>query len=114
MDEEWPPPAAVKAVQPLDGFVVHLWFTDGTEKTIDLDPYVRGPIFQPLRDDPAVFRAVTVDKEAGTIVWPNGADLDPDVLRYGLTPAGWEDDAADSERGQRVTAGAASQDKPEV
>ena len=94
MDEEWPPPAAVKAVQPLDGFVVHLWFTDGTEKTIDLDPYVRGPIFQPLRDDPAMFQAVTVDEEAGTIVWPNGADLDPDVLRYDDLQPAWMDDEA--------------------
>lgn len=27
-----------------------------------------------------MFRGVTVDPEAGTLVWPNGADLDPDVL----------------------------------
>ena len=30
--------------------------------------------------DPDVFAQVTVDVEAGTIVWPNGVDLDPDVL----------------------------------
>jgi len=30
--------------------------------------------------DPALFARVEVDAEAGTIVWPNGADLDPDVL----------------------------------
>ncbi|WP_242647915.1 DUF2442 domain-containing protein [Candidatus Desulforudis audaxviator] len=30
--------------------------------------------------DPAFFRQVKVDPGAGTVVWPNGADLDPDVL----------------------------------
>ena len=36
-------------------------------------------MFEPLRE-PEEFRKVTVDPELGTIVWPNGADLDPDVL----------------------------------
>jgi hypothetical protein len=30
--------------------------------------------------DPDLFRQVAVDPELGTIVWPNGADMDPDVL----------------------------------
>lgn len=38
-----------------------------------------GSMFAPLRD-PDVFRQVAVDNELGTIVWPNGADMDPDVL----------------------------------
>jgi hypothetical protein len=29
---------------------------------------------------PAYFASVRVDPELGTIVWDNGADLDPDVL----------------------------------
>ena len=33
----------------------------------------------PLRD-PDYFAQVRVDPEAGTIVWPNGVDLDPQVL----------------------------------
>ena len=43
-------------------------------------------MFEPLRD-PTAFRQVTVDPELGTIVWPNGADMDPDVLRGALPPA---------------------------
>ncbi len=41
-------------------------------------PGKRG-IFAALQD-PDFFAQVRVDAEAGTIVWPNGADLDPDVL----------------------------------
>jgi len=39
-----------------------------------------GPVFEPLHEDPQLFRQVRVDEELGTVVWPNGADLDPDVL----------------------------------
>jgi hypothetical protein len=38
-------------------------------------------MLEPLREDPKLFRQVRVDDELGTIVWPNGADMDPDVLR---------------------------------
>jgi hypothetical protein len=34
----------------------------------------------------AVFSQVVVDDELGTVVWPNGADMDPDVL-HGDRPA---------------------------
>jgi hypothetical protein len=54
---------------------------------MNLAPYLRGPIFEPIRNDPALFRAMQV--EEGTIAWPNGADIDPDVLYYDLTPA-WD------------------------
>lgn len=55
-------------------------FEDGTVREIDLAAELWGPVFQPLRDDPELFRQVRVDEELGTIVWPNGADMDPDVL----------------------------------
>lgn len=77
----------VKSVKVLEGFQVHLLFTDGTEKTVDLSPYLHGPVFDPLKKDPAMFRQVRVDPELGTIVWPNGADVCPDVLIHGRIPA---------------------------
>jgi len=79
----------VKDVTPLEGYSVRLTFTDGTRKDVDLAPYLKGPIFEPLRD-PAKFREVSVDPELGTIVWPNGADLCPDVLYHGRSPASLE------------------------
>jgi hypothetical protein len=77
----------VKSVQVLEGFQVHLLFTDGTEKTVDLSSYLHGPVFESLKKDPAKFRQVSVDPELGTIVWPNGADVCPDVLFHGRIPA---------------------------
>jgi hypothetical protein len=75
----------VRTVEPLNGFLVRVTFDDGTQRTIDLDIYLRGPIFEGIRSDPAVFRAMRV--EGGTLAWENGADIDPDVLYHGLTPA---------------------------
>jgi hypothetical protein len=82
----------IRSVKPLEDFRVRLEFTDGSEKTVDLEPYLCGPIFEPLRRDPALFRSVRVDPELGTIVWNNGADIDPEVLHDDLPPAWMEED----------------------
>ena len=70
----------VRAVEVKEDYVLRVSFTDGTTRDVDLAGELWGPMFEPLRD-PHVFRAVRVDPELGTAVWPNGADLDPDVLR---------------------------------
>lgn len=76
---------------------LNLRFEDGVEGTVDLKPHLsfRG-IFEPLRD-PSYFALVRVDPELGTVVWPNGADLDPDVLYSRVTgvPILQQQDAAD-------------------
>jgi hypothetical protein len=65
-----------------------LTFTDGSTGAVDLAPWIegRGGVFAPLQN-PAFFARVTVDADAGTIVWPNGADLDPDVLYEAAHPS---------------------------
>jgi hypothetical protein len=78
----------VLSVEPLNGFMVRITFEDGTRRDMNLEPFFHGPIFEPIRRNPATFRAMRV--EAGTIVWPNGAGRDPDVLNYGLRPA-WKE-----------------------
>lgn len=83
-------PIRIRAVVPLEAFRVRLEFTDGTQREVDLSAYLHGPIFEVIRRDPEVFRRVRVDARAGTIVWPNGADIDPDVLYEGLKPAWME------------------------
>ena len=77
----------IRAVEVLEDFNVRLEFTDGTHGEIDLEVYLRGPIFEPIRNNPAMFRAVKVDTRMGSIGWDNGADIDPDVLSYGFKPA---------------------------
>ncbi len=75
----------VETVEPLDGYVLRLGFTDGSSREVDLEQELWGPVFEPLQE-PDIFRQVAVDHELGTIVWPNGADMDPDVL-HGDRPA---------------------------
>lgn len=70
----------VTAVEVLHDFVVGVTFDDGTVGEVDLLPHLWGPIFEPLRDDHAVFAQVSVDNDEGTIVWPNGADVAPEML----------------------------------
>ena len=88
----------VRAVAPLTGFGVRLTFTDGTVRDLDLTPYLRGPIFEPLTRDHELFASVRVDEQLGTIVWPNGADIDPDVLYWGREPAAWSEQSIASGR----------------
>jgi hypothetical protein len=72
----------VTKVEVLHDYVVRLEFADGAVRVVDLGPELAGPVFEPLRD-PELFRQVIVDDEVGTIVWPNGADLAPEFLRWG-------------------------------
>lgn len=78
----------VNSVRPLNGFEVLLEFNNGEQKVVDLEPLLHGPIFEPIRQSPEMFRSVRVDDELGTIVWDNGADMDPDVL-YGTHIPAW-------------------------
>ena len=85
------PLVRVQAVEPLEGFKVRITFQNGIQKEIDLAPFLWGPIFEPIRNDAAMFKSVKVVGD--TIGWDNGADIDPDVLYYDLTPA-WMEEAA--------------------
>ena len=70
----------IVAAQPLEGHKLNLRFEDGSEGVVDVSQLVRfHGVFEPLKDL-AYFRLVRVDPDSGTITWPNGADLDPDVL----------------------------------
>jgi hypothetical protein len=67
-------------VEPVGDHRLRLRFEDGVEEVIDLTAIVPFEgVFAPL-SDPTVFATARVNPELGTVCWPNGADLDPDVL----------------------------------
>jgi Protein of unknown function (DUF2442) len=66
--------------KPLDGYLVHVRFEDGVTADVDLSYLAeRGGVFEPL-EDLGFFRKLRADPEAGTIVWPNDADIAPETL----------------------------------
>lgn len=78
----------VVTVIPRAPYIVRVVFADGEVRDVDIEPLLDGQVFAPLRD-PDEFAKAFVDPETHTLAWPNGADLDPDIL-YDVTlkPAG--------------------------
>ena len=77
----------VTSVRVLARYVIELTFGDGDVRVIDLEPLLWGPMFEPLVADYGAFRQVSVDPDARTIVWPNGADISPRTLYAESKPA---------------------------
>lgn len=77
---------AVTHVDPVDAHTLRLRFDDGVEREVDVSDAMFGPMGEPLKD-PEFFRRVRVDAELRTVVWPNGFDLDPEVLHGDFAPA---------------------------
>lgn len=72
-------------VQPLKDFRLLLEFEDGVKGEVDIQKLVKFTgVFEALKDE-TFFAKVDVNPEWGTIFWPNGADLDPDVLYSQVT-----------------------------
>jgi hypothetical protein len=71
---------SVVGVAVLRPHVMRLLFDDGVVRDIQHVPgQVTTSMVAPL-EDPEYFAQVRVDAEAGTVVWPNGLDLAPEVL----------------------------------
>ena len=60
---------------------MRIQFADGFVTTIDFSAVLSKPLFQPLQDV-EFFKRARLDPQAGTLLWPNGADFDPDTLYY--------------------------------
>jgi len=61
----------------VSGFIVSTRFDDGTEKSIDVSQWFKGPVFEPLKDL-KLFKKFFI--EGGTLAWPNGVDIAPEAL----------------------------------
>ena len=76
----------VEAV-PLENYLLKLRFEDGVEGVVNVSQCVSFTgVFALLRER-TEFAAVQVNPELGTVCWPCGADLDPDVLYALVTGA---------------------------
>jgi hypothetical protein len=69
----------VADVHCLGGHRLRLRFDDGSFGEVDFSREEWTGVFAPLAD-PEYFARVQLDKELGTIVWPNGADIAPETL----------------------------------
>ena len=72
-------------VRVLDGYRLYLRFEDGVQGEVNLETMIKfDGVFAPLKDR-THFEQVRVNPELGTVCWPSGADLDPDVLYARIT-----------------------------
>jgi hypothetical protein len=77
----------VVSVVPCDPYLLKIKFEDGMEGVVALNELVKFEgVFAPL-GDPVEFRKVQVHPELGVVCWPNGADLDSEILYSRITGA---------------------------
>lgn len=70
---------AVVNVRVVEPYVLEVTFDGGRCARINVEQELYGQAFEPLRD-PVLFVQGAFDPEAGTIVWPTGADFSPEFL----------------------------------
>jgi len=82
----------VSAVRHIHNYELEISFNDGTVAVLDFSSRIvgRGGAFRALQDI-GFFAQVAVDREAGTLFWPNGVDFCPDVLYAAATGKRIED-----------------------
>ena len=68
---------SVNNVKALNDYKLELTFENNETKIFDVKPYLDTGLFKKLKDE-NVFKMVKVSFD--TIEWPNGIDLDPEVL----------------------------------
>ena len=80
-----PTAPVVTAARHLSDYRLEVSFADGTQKTIDFSQWLKGPVFEPLKDV-NYFKQFIVD--GWTVSWPNGADIAPETLHEAVRLAG--------------------------
>ena len=69
----------LKNVFYISDYTLLLHFKNGEQRLFDMEPYLKGTIFEPLKDID-YFKKVRVTREGDTIEWSNGADVAPETL----------------------------------
>ena len=68
---------SVKKVKALKRHKLEIIFENNEKRVFDINPYLETGLFRTLKDE-KLFKMVKVSYD--TIAWPNGIDLDPEVL----------------------------------
>lgn len=76
---EIPPLVRVTGVEVIGDHRLRLTFEDGTVGDVSYEGEQWTGVLEPL-NDPRVFAQVILDKQMGTIAWPNGIDFAPEPL----------------------------------
>lgn len=79
MVNDVPPLVLITDVEVIGDHRLRLTFEDGTVGDVSYVGREWAGVLEPLKD-PQVFAEVTVDKQMGTIAWPNGIDFAPEPL----------------------------------
>ena len=67
----------VKKADYINDYKLRLEFNEGTVMSVDLERYLNGKVFEPLKNK-EYFKAFTL--KYNTIEWENGADFAPEYL----------------------------------
>jgi len=81
------------AVTVVEHGLLDLTFADGTTGEMSVLERLHGPVFALARTHDGFAQAV-LDIESGTVAWPDGADLAPDVLYERVRAAALEHGSA--------------------
>ena len=94
----------ITQVEVIEGHTVRLRFEDGTEKTVDLDPYLYGPVFAEIRRDPASVRGPSGSTPPRHHRGPTGRRARTRSMKANARPAAGnrEDPGQLNARGQRA------------
>ncbi len=74
----------IRSATAIGDSALRLVLTDGVIVERELRCILTGPILESLRTNPTEFARVRV--EGGSVSWPNGGDLCPDVVIWGGHP----------------------------
>jgi len=69
-------PKVIK-VQPIQDYILNLWFANGEQRRFDMKPYLNFEVFQTLKDL-NMFNTATLF--LGSVTWSNNSDLSYDTL----------------------------------
>ena len=67
----------ITSVQPQENYKLLLKFTDNSVREFDMNPYLKYPAFEDLKEE-SIFKNATVF--LGTVKWNEDIDMSPDTL----------------------------------